>query len=537
MSDLIAVGPSSPILRVGPAAHPSKAVRVTLFEDRAEVVRVARAPLEAGMGWVTIGGVSPFVDERTIQAKVQGAGFRVHAARVRWAVHQERAVGREALEALERDVKSAGARDDAAAQALDRAQRRETQATQLMSQWLSGAALVPRRVSEPDTRERWSASYAAIDEASRRALELQASAREERARAAEEYRLAQERLDDATREQPRFEAMIEVQIESPRAAEADVEVTYRVPCAVWRPEHLARIVGPAQTGQVTLEIVTWAVAWQCTGELWDQVEARFSTARPARAATPPTIEDDVIASRKKTDIERSRVAVEARDQTIAVAGVEGGARAVDEMPGVDDGGEPIVLAPRERITLASTGQPFRVEVARTTLPATLQRVLFPERAPVAHLRASATLTQGGPLLAGPVRVARGMSLVGRSKLDYVGKGEPFEIGFGADDGVRVRRTRDEERDTVTLIGTQKLRRTVKIYLVNLSAEAKHVLVTERVPVSEIQDVEVNLLDAGGWRFTRGDGFAEMAVDLAPRATKALTLVYEIKAGSRVIMPF
>jgi hypothetical protein len=136
-----------------------------------------------------------------------------------------------------------------------------------------------------------------------------------------------------------------------------------------------------------------------------------------------------------------------------------------------------------------------------------------------------------------VRVARGTSLVGRSKLDYVGKGEPFEIGFGADDGVRVRRTRDEERDTTTLLGTQKLKRTVKIYLVNLSAEVKHVLCTERVPVSEIEDVEVTLLDAGGWRFTRGDGFAEVAVELAPRATKTLTLVYEIKASSKVVMPF
>jgi uncharacterized protein (TIGR02231 family) len=539
-------GPSSLLSREGPPAQPSKAVRVTLFEDRAEVVRAARIPVEAGMSWIALGGVSPYIDERTIQARAPAEGFRVHAARVRWIVHYERAVGREALEALEREMKEAGARDDAAAQALDRAQRRETQATQLMSQWLSGVAIVPRRAADAETRARWSASYAAVDEACRRALDAQGSAREQRARAAEEYRLARKRLDAATREHPRFEAVIEVQIEAPRAAEADigsgrcyadVEVVYRVPCAVWRPEHLARIAGSPQAGQVTLEIVTWATAWQCTGEVWEDVEARFSTARPARAASPPTIEDDVISSRKKTDLERSRVTLEAREQTIAVAGVEGAARAVDEMPGVDDGGEPVVLAPRERITLASTGEPFRVEVARVTLPATLQRVLFPERAPVAHLRAAATLTQGGPLLAGPVRVARGMSLVGRSKLDYVGKGEPFEIGFGADDGVRVRRTRDEERDTVTLIGTQKLRRTVKIYLVNLSAEPKHVLVTERVPVSEIQDVEVSLIEAGGWRFTRGDGFAEMAVDLAPRATRTLTLVYEIKAGSRVVMPF
>src|SRR5262249_50364508 len=161
-----------------------------------------------------------------------------------------------------------------------------------------------------------------------------------------------------------------------------------------------------------------------------------------------------------------------------------GARAVDEMPGVDDGGEPVLLEPRDKVSIASNGRPFRVEVQRVTVSAVIERVLFPEIAPVAHLRATATLTKGGPLLAGPVRIARGMGLVGRSKIGYIGKGEPFEIGLGADDGVRVRRTQTEQRDTVPVTGTQKIRRTVTVHLSNLSNEQKRVLVTERIPVSE-----------------------------------------------------
>src|SRR5207253_2460232 len=138
---------------------------------------------------------------------------------------------------------------------------------------------------------------------------------------------------------------------------------------------------------------------------------RFSTARPARAATPPSVADDVIYSRRKTDDERRNINVEARDQAIAVAGLGRGARAVDEMPGVDDGGEPLAFEPAARVSLASDGRPFRVEIARATVRADVARVLFPERAPVAHLRATATLAKGAsPLLAGPVRVARGAGL-------------------------------------------------------------------------------------------------------------------------------
>src|SRR6185369_1930256 len=113
-----------------------------------------------------------------------------------------------------------------------------------------------------------------------------------------------------------------------------------------------------------------------------------------------------------------------------------------------------------------------VEVARASVEAKIERVVFPEAAPVAHLRATATLAQAGPLLAGPLRVARGKSLVGLGRIGFVGRGEPFEIGLGADDGVRVRRSRTEERETVAVLGTQKIRRKVEVFLANLSDEPR-----------------------------------------------------------------
>ena len=78
---------------------------------------------------------------------------------------------------------------------------------------------------------------------------------------------------------------------------------------------------------------------------------------------------------------------------------------------------------------------------------------------------------------------------------------------------------------------------MKVYLSNLSDEAKRVLVTERVPVSEIDDVEVSVIDAGGFKLDAQDGFARVEVTLPPNATQMLKLVYEIRASSKVVMPF
>jgi hypothetical protein len=127
--------------------------------------------------------------------------------------------------------------------------------------------------------------------------------------------------------------------------------------------------------------------------------------------------------------------------------------------------------------------------------------------------------------------------VGRAKIGYVGKGDAFEIGLGADDGVRVRREQTEQRETGSVMGTQKIRREVSVYLSNLSTEPRRVLVTERVPVSEIEDVEITVLDAGGFRADGKDGMLRREVELGPQATATLALTYEIRAGSKVVLPF
>lgn len=523
---------------------PSRALRVTLFEDRAEVIRRASVPAAARPTWVSLAGISPYVDERSVQARALGAGVRVLAARVRFRAHRERALGREEIDALEAEARRAEREETSAKLALDRAERAEWHAKTLTAEWLEGVGAAPRGARAPEAVASWREALGSIERLAMDALDQAAAARDAQGRAAEALARAEARLAEGKAEKPRYEARIEVLIAASAEGTAELEVTYRVPSALWRPEHLVRIArvpepaaaegGGAPTSP--LEITTIATAWQRTGEAWDDVEVRFSTARPALAASPPLLTEDVLVARRKTDVERSRVEVDLREQSVAVAGLSRGARAVDEMPGVDDGGEPVLLAPQERVSIASDGRPFRVEVQQVTVTALVERVLFPEIAPVAHLRATATLTKGGPLLAGPVRIVRGESLVGRAKVGYVGKGEPFEVGLGVDDGVRVRREQTEQRETVPVIGTQKIRRKVKVYLSNLSSEARRVLVTERLPVSEIGDVEVSLLEPGGFRLEAQDGFLKRDVDLGPNATETLELGYEIRAGSKVVLP-
>ena len=58
------------------------ATRVQFFEDRAEVTRKAMIQLNGGRQWVRLGGITPLVDDRSVQANVAGDSVRVISARV-----------------------------------------------------------------------------------------------------------------------------------------------------------------------------------------------------------------------------------------------------------------------------------------------------------------------------------------------------------------------------------------------------------------------------------------------------------------------
>lgn len=515
-------------------SHASVARRVTLFEDRAEVVRTAVVPVVPGAQWVSLSGVTPYLDDRSLQVRAEGAGT-VLGARVVRRVVQESSGNAGDGPRLEVDLRAAQRRGQVAGLDLARAGASTQRIDQLFSQWTEGLAEVPAGVGAEGGSDEWRAAFDALaaDHAiAREAVQLALDVQEE---SLEDAGRTQERLELARLLRPRYETLIEVQVHSEAAQALGLEVTYRTPCALWRPEHLARLT-PTAAGKGDVELVTDGVAWQATGEDWSNVLVRFSTARPAQHAEAPLLSTEKLQLQRKGEEEKKSIVIEVREQTIASAGLGRGVKAVEEMPGVDDGGEPLAWEPAQRVTLASDARAFRVELSRVRLEAAVARVAFPERSQALHVRATMTLTSPRPLLAGPVRVARGSAFVGRARLNFVGAGEPFELGFGIDDGVRVRREQTDERDTALITGTQKLKRTVRLFLSNLSGESRDLVVNERVPVSEIEDVSVALVDAKTWTFDAKDGFARQAVVLAPHATRRLELIYELRASAKVVLP-
>ena len=168
----------------------------------------------------------------------------------------------------------------------------------------------------------------------------------------------------------------------------------------------------------------------------------------------------------------------------------------DELPGIDDGGEALELRARAKANVPCDGRPHRVPIFAFETPAETALVCAPELALAVMLRSRATNAGEHPLLAGPVDLVRQSGLVGRSSLLYVAPGERFELGWGPDSSLRVHREveqREHERRMMSS-WTRKPRR-IKLKLSNLGPGAKTLEIKERVPVSEIEKVEVEVTEA------------------------------------------
>ncbi len=516
--------PSRPTLR-------GRVARVTLFEDRAEVTRVVT--LSTPAEWVSVAGVSPLLDDASVRARALRGPRRVAGVRV---LREVRKGPREAggpSTPLEREVEQARRALAAAEASLKRAEAGLARHGALLAQWVEALAQVPRGLAAPDRRRAYRRAYDLTDDAMRRATDALSERRAVAETARDRLQEAAAQAREANATAPGVEARLELQLEGP-PDETDVELRYFVPCALWRPEHGARLV--AHRDGLWVEWTTWAAAWQHTGEAWDDVPLSFSTARPARAASAPMLRDDVLRVRRR-DAERA-VLPEAREDEITIAGVgRAPPRSLEDLPGVDDGGEPLVWNSPRPVTLPSDGKPRRIELASQRARAQVERVLVPERASVAHVRATTTLPGGSPLLAGPVRAARESSLVGLTTVPFVPPGEPFDVGFGPDEGLRVRRERFTDRDTVPVIGTQIVRVTVRLYLSSLDATPRRVVVNERVPVSDRSDVEISVREADGWSVDPHKGLATRAVELVGHATASLRLDFEVRAPARIALPW
>lgn len=503
---------------------------VVVLEDRAVVTRRGQLAVAAGRQQLAIEGVAPVLQDVSLRAELHAGSARIADVRVRRALRIRQDERPEAIVALEKEGEALAERFRTASDRGWRAARRHERLWEMLVQ---GAVEIPQDAAwgrvDPDA---WRHTFGALFERAREQQEHLIDAHFEAEDLASDLTALARRLRLAGRPDVVVAAWIELDLVVDEPGSIEISASYVVPNALWRPLHTAEL--RQVDGADVLRHTVRASVWQNTGEDWSDVALSLSTARSSSATEPPLLSDDLLKVQRRAE----EVSLEAREvevQTTGPAGASAPAPQAIDLPGVDDGGEVRLLPAPGASTVPSDGAPAMFDLWTFEAPARVERIAIPERDPRVIVRCEASNLGQRPLLAGPVELVRDHGAIGWTETRFVPPGGTFELSFGPDEALRLLREAALYRDEVDRV--DKWRRQdqrVDLYLSNLGLQPRTVSITERVPVSEVEEVRIEILKGTTDKVQPdADGFVRWSRALQPGERAHVALRFQVATAPGV----
>lgn len=548
--------------------------KVTLFEDRAEVVRRGTCPTP-GHRSVVIEDVSPLIAAERTRVRAteveSGRQVLVDDVRVEHVWTNEVQADQARLEEVQNALVEVTREDATLEERVSQNQKLQERTRAAYQRWQRRTAWVSE--AGPIDEATWREQMRAIEEQVIAAIEASEELRVERQRVGKRKKQLEEMATDLSSPQRRLRARLVVRLSHATSA-VQLEIASRVPCALWRPSHEAHLVpvgvedggraeeatspdvtrpfdeqaptdpGAGTAGEALIDFssgessglsVQWTMLgalWQQTGEDWNDVEVFLSTERPSKGALLPTLVEDRLQTRMKTAEERKVIRVEHRTEAAkpdAQLGV---------VPGVYDGGEARHFRVPERVTLKSDGRPKQVPVKSFATDVRVDRVAFPDESARVFRRATLENPLEIPLLAGPVSLRESGGFIGVGDLRFVGPLEHFSMSFGTDDGLVVRTRRYSSVES-RRIAKDVVHHVTEVTLLSARAQPTSVDVILRWPVSELEQVKVEASPAftsGGTPNPDADGLVHVPVSVPASGRKMIQLGFSFDTASGVDLP-
>ena len=300
---------------------------------------------------------------------------------------------------------------------------------------------------------------------------------------------------------------VKVFVTAGAALDAELSIRYQVGSASWTPLYDARLTTGARNDAPRLTLVRRANIQQRSGEDWTDVALALSTTRPGSGTAAPELYAmlvDFEADAPPRPVASAPAVRSIRPQQDRAAAEEDGRAKASgaAMDAVTERSAGVETAPFQAIftipgtvTVLTTGEMKRVQIDEAQLDPALTVRVVPRVDTRAFLYAKVTLPKTTPYLPGPVSLFRDATFVGSGRLPQLAPGQEHELGFGSDDSIRVRHAvLDEKRGESGIITSSKTdQRNYRITVKNHHARAMTVTVLDQVPVSQNQDIKVELI--------------------------------------------
>lgn len=273
------------------------------------------------------------------------------------------------------------------------------------------------------------------------------------------------------------------------AGEGTVTITTFVGDAGWTPSYDLRLDSTAGK----LEIDRYVSVHQASGEDWMGVDLTLSTARPSERTDPSELWPDYRRIGPPEPPEPRAMA------TAKMADAEGGYAApvveAAPMPQAMDVamlGETVTYHYGAAVDLRDGVEDLRLKLDQLARDVTLRAEAVPMLDETAYRVAEGTNAGAEPLLPGPAVLWLDGAVVGTADLPLVAAGDRIRLGYGAIDGLKLKRIVPEtmQGDRGVISRSNERKELTEITVENLTGKAWPLRVIDRVPYSEQEDLKI-----------------------------------------------
>lgn len=351
----------------------------------------------------------------------------------------------------------------------------------------------------------------------------------------EELALLDQKLDRIISRSGKSFRITEIKVvnSSPREIIYPIQISYLVRKAQWNPVYNITL---SENGQIEVEYV--AEIRQESGENWKNVKISLSTAEPRKAQVRPKIYGSQLMNIETQNKKDRFFSYEKASSKEATAGVTDGETPVADTEAtiegaVDKTAGSFIFHSSEKVDVPSDKEFHRIFVSKFLANSKSELSTIPKLRRTVFLTGKIQNRISFPLLAGKANLFRESGFVGESSISYVPVGSEFTISFGIENNIRVVYRVDSKNYNSGIVSNKKVfEKKLSIVLENFDKSEKKVNVLDQVPVSDIEEAEIEIdqekSTSGYKEKVKGSGIYEWVVSVSPNVKKELNLIYRIK---------
>lgn len=510
---------------------PSTISNVTVFLNQAQVTRVAKVNLQAGVTNLVFDKVSPFINLNSIQVKTENNVVLLSVSQRNNYIEKEEKPAfireiEDTIQAINTQLQVLGVKREAL-----QMERDVMQANKKISGDNSG-------VKVEDLEDALQLFRKRTAETGEELLKL-AYSEQKLNTIKQKFQL---QLDEYNNNENSTAEIVVTVKTLVSVANAKIEWSYLVTNASWTPFYDVRV----KDTKSELQLVSKAYITQGTGESWKNVILKLSTTNPNESGSKPELSTNYL--NYNTPITYREVKV-ANTPTIRGARANGTAYYVDGVRTGDVATSPGIATAQQTAvnieftvtsayTIPSDNTPHQVDLMVNNLKAEYAYGAVPKLDKDAFVTAKVAGNDLQNQVSGEANIYFDGTFVGKTLINGT-TSDSMLISLGRDKRIQIQRVLLKDFSSKSFSGsTKKELNTWEISIRNTRKEPVVIVLEDQVPVSTDKDIEVKLLNAGTATFDETTGKLSWKLTLEAEQSQSVRFSFEVKyPKEKIISPY